>query len=373
MTKGGTMLFTVLAVGDGACSIARRWPGSRVMVVDCGTTGNAGVSPAKILADELSWDSMLIDTVVVTHFDSDHWRGLRDLPKHWRHAPIREVEFRYPAFLPGAAGQVQLASLLLQVSRLSGPIFGALDLFGAWEQAGVLVRRRPVRRGSRFTGGGSAWAVHWPPADDSQFGVGIQREMRAVGQMVRELAEKVDVFRRALGSVQAIWFNEANHQTDSARSLTDVTGKQLSDALHAELGDEGLKAFTKRVNQFNNVLSMVHSGGAIANFGDCEKAGLDTLFKIETATPTLQAAYPIILAPHHGTVTPKAKVRTSFPRASCALVSQNGQTRYKAGRKTDQQEFKDAVTAGIGIQFDTYCPTGRSSWFYSHLRFRVTT
>ncbi|MFF7291637.1 MBL fold metallo-hydrolase [Microbacterium sp. NPDC008134] len=362
------MIFTVVAVGDGACSVVRGWPDSQVMLVDCGTAGNAGVSASGTLAMELRWHTALIDTVVITHFDADHWRGLRDLPQHWVYPPGREVELRYPALLPGDAGLTQRAYVALQASRLSGPIFGALDLVGAWQREGVAVRRRPSIRGDRFWGGGSLWSVHWPPTDDHRFDDRTQRRLRRLGTEIRTLAQQVDEFGVALDAVQAAWFGGDDNSVD-VDQLNRVTAAELSDALKGALGDEGFEGFAKRLGAFTNELSLVHSNELVANFGDCEKSGLKALFKMEADDQTLRASYPIILAPHHGTTKVSKAVRDRFPRASHGLVSQNGEKRYLDGQRDNQKAFKDAVTSGGGQELNTYNPSLAPSPHGPHVRF----
>lgn len=364
------MLFTVVAVGDGACSVVHDWPRSDIMIADCGTAGNAGVSASEALATELDWYSVFISTVVVTHFDADHWRGLRDLPKYWVHRPIGEVKFRYPALLPGDAGHIQKAHLAFQAARLSGPIFGALDFIGEWERDGVAVRREPSSRGDSFTGGGTVWKIHWPPLGDQYFDKGAQLRMRRLGSEVRRLAEKVPQFAIALDAVQHTWFNDNDGPLRNDPALQEVTGEQLFEAIRDELGNEKADAFTKSLRKFTNELSMVHSSELIANFGDCEKGGLKALFRTERTNATLAASYPIILAPHHGTATTDRTVQDQFPRALFALVSQNGKTRYQQGLKVAQTRLKDAVTDGVGRKINTYEPalstagSGRSVRFW---------
>lgn len=359
------MIFTVVAVGDGACSVVRGWPVSRVMLVDCGTTGNAGVRAPETLARELGWHAALIDTVVVTHFDTDHWRGLRDIPKFWEHPPVGEVELRYPALLPGDAGLVQRSYLAVQAATLSGPIFGALDLVGAWRRAGVEMRRRPSVRGATFRGGGSTWTVHWPPVDDRFFASGAQTAMRKLATQIRELVDRVPEFSSALDEVQAAWFSDDGVEGDFGDL---VTGEALSDALRTALGDQ-FTPFARDLSKFTNELSLVHSNDRVANFGDCEDAGLEALLDMEKVHPTLRDSYPVILAPHHGTVTPKQVDDDRFPQATHALVSQNGERRWLAGRQPEQAKFKDTVTRGRAQKLDTYDPDLAPSPLGPHLRF----
>ncbi|MCJ1705812.1 MBL fold metallo-hydrolase [Rathayibacter sp. VKM Ac-2926] len=343
------------------------------MLVDCGTVGNGGVSASKTLAIELDWHSILVNTVVVTHFDLDHWRGLRDLPQHWRHPPVGEVEFRYPALLPGDAGLIQKAHFAFQAIRLSGPIFGALDVIGTWERAGVVIRRRPSYRGDWFFGGGTHWDVHWPPASDKYFDDGMRRRMRALGSETRRLAEEVPRFGEALDAVQSIWFDRENSTDRKDHPLNDITGGELFSNLQEALGEKKFTAFASRISKFTNELSMVHSSEDVVNFGDCEKGGLKALMEMEQVDPSLAKFYSVILAPHHGTAKVERVVQDRFPRSLLGLVSQNGRTRYLKGLQEEQKQFKDAVTNGVGVKIDTYNPAVPASLLGPHVRFWLPT
>lgn len=75
--------LTVLPVGNGACSVLQHshspWessasPGSAVSIVDCGGASGTGRSPAEQLDAVLSRsDGEPLDSLVLTHWDADHW------------------------------------------------------------------------------------------------------------------------------------------------------------------------------------------------------------------------------------------------------------------------------------------------------------
>lgn len=70
----------VLNVGDGACS--RVHAGPSLAVLDCGSWGStSGRAPANVLASALGARLADLDTLIVSHFDADHWKGLHHLAK----------------------------------------------------------------------------------------------------------------------------------------------------------------------------------------------------------------------------------------------------------------------------------------------------
>jgi hypothetical protein len=362
------MELIVVSVGDGACSTVQSAPNGAVMIVDCGTTGNGGIPAAETLRTVLGRDARNIRTVVVTHFDSDHWSGLRDLARRWDvDVPTGPVEFRYPRFLPDAAGLVQKAHLVTQAIRIGGPVSAALDLTGAWERSGVKVVRRPSSRGMGFFGGGQAWAVHWPPADVAALHGRTRSAIDRLADRVAKIASDVPEFDEALGIVERVWSGDGVGDPQS-----ELTAEELEAALQDALPAKELSAVARRLAYFTNVLSIVHSNTKVANFGDCEGAGLAALLRLEDQNPKRRTSYPVVLAPHHGTSIPRPQVQALFPKACCALVSQNGKIRYQAGIGTGQQAFKRKICSASASQMDTYNPALQPSLLGPHLMFSFT-
>ncbi len=69
--------MTAVAVGDGACSIVSN--GTCTGVVDCGWYMGSPVAAAARLAAALRGRAPLLDALVVSHFDTDHWEGFTGL------------------------------------------------------------------------------------------------------------------------------------------------------------------------------------------------------------------------------------------------------------------------------------------------------
>ena len=73
----------VLAVGHGLAVVVRT-PGGRTILYDCGKQGDAQVG-RRIIAPALwAGGSRAIDTVILSHADSDHYNGLTDLAERFR-------------------------------------------------------------------------------------------------------------------------------------------------------------------------------------------------------------------------------------------------------------------------------------------------
>ena len=73
--------ITVLDVGDGACSVLRDEDPVATAVIDCGSNNKGMRTAAAALAATLGAPGLAsLDGLVVTHYDHDHWLGLRLLP-----------------------------------------------------------------------------------------------------------------------------------------------------------------------------------------------------------------------------------------------------------------------------------------------------
>lgn len=106
---------TVVDVGDGACTVLRcacvgescYCPTS---VVDCGTWRGRPAQATDRLINVLGTDGMTrLNTLIVTHFDADHWEGLRLLPDNLR-LPKRPILHLFNPRLPDTAPRVAEAA-----------------------------------------------------------------------------------------------------------------------------------------------------------------------------------------------------------------------------------------------------------------------
>lgn len=354
----------VLDVGDGACSVLID---ASVMVVDCGSgRGGRAEHSAGVLGAALDEGSALIDTVVITHFDADHWKGLWALPEKWSQRPA-EVTIYYPYLLPSDPGLVQASFLVTEAATAQTPVTAALDIINTWTAAGVRVHPRALARGDRFRGAGKEWTVHWPPRNVRPFTPKTQAVIEALAEEIRRVASENDVFADAIRRVQSAWFEQGDGNDGEERLGPDVAdNRDMSDtmtesaaptagdvitSLQKQLGTRGWTDLRGRIRKYNNALSLVHTTDSMANFGDCEGAGLTALLSMQgLANPTFSIAYPVILAPHHGTQIPSLKVRRLFPFASVALVCQNGRTHYTTGLDDEIRRFRKRTTSPFAAQ-----------------------
>jgi hypothetical protein len=159
--------ITVLNVGDGACSVVRERFGeddsrNRTAIIDCG--GNSAGEGALTLACNLSHtDWRALSELVVTHFDADHWIGLRRLAQNA--PPGSGVWPELPIYFPAVPFQVngRLVASVVALITATGP-FGvqAMDLQAAWSSLGP-IKLVPLAKGDLFQLAGRFHEVVWPP------------------------------------------------------------------------------------------------------------------------------------------------------------------------------------------------------------------
>lgn len=318
----------VLNVGDGACAVFTEPWDKAHLIVDCGaTSGGRGAASATVLSDALGRSSSVIKEVLITHFDADHWAGILSLPEAWTSTPMGTVTIRYPHLLPRKqGGTTQAAHLLFQSALVGASITPITDIISAWRAKNVTVVPRPVKRGDKFRAGGLDWDVHWPPVDTTAFSKATRDGFRALENRIEELASSDDRFKRAVRAVYDDWFaaervNEIGEPGDTTNNKDNAAADAIRSLNLAETEIERIRA---RLSAYANMLSVVHSTENFINFGDCEKAGLNALLRLQKTEADLRSSYEIILAPHHGTQIPGTRTRSHFPRARRYLVSQNG-------------------------------------------------
>ncbi|MBT2474042.1 MBL fold metallo-hydrolase, partial [Microbacterium sp. ISL-103] len=319
-----SIFLRVLNVGDGACSIYTRPWQNEHFIVDCGATSSGrGIASATILSEALGHSSRVIETVLITHFDADHWAGIMAYPEVWAVAPQRSVSMHYPHLLPRAEGRVQAAHLLFQAALAGMSITPITGIVNAWIAGGARVFPRAVKRGDDIQAVGKQWDVHWPPVDSSVFRPKTRATMKQIEDTVDELSAESDVFRRGLESVYTDWASvEQRAEIADGEPLngeSDVSAASVIASLN--LDDERLTRIAAALPAYANLLSVVHSTDTIINFGDCEKAGLNALLRLQASpTPDLKSAYELVIAPHHGTPIPGVRTREVFPRALLAFL-----------------------------------------------------
>ena len=352
----------IVNVGNGACSILS--DSRSTMVVDCGSSSRGRPEySSRQLRNAMGARVTQIDTVVITHFDADHWKGIYDYPSRFSGTQKpSHVTLHYPYLLPQDAGLIQLAFMVMDWRTTRMPITAASDILDVWRLAGVAVDPQPLVRGRVFHTAGKDWTVHWPPSSLESFADQTQASFRSLARLIRALAGVHRGFRHALNIIQDGWLRvlqESERERDNDRPANDPDDYDADDVRRARnVMDKpgGWDAFAARLHSFNNMLSVVHTTDTFANFGDCDGAGMTALLNQRGGSgPQLADDYPVILAPHHGTHSPRPTVISAFPSAVDALVSQNGPRHYKRGRKGEAKAFKDGVVKKHGARLvDTY-------------------
>lgn len=333
------MKAQIVNVGNGACSV---YTGEEsLMVTDCGEGPRGkGKSSARKLDQVVRGDSGRIETIVVTHFDADHWKGLQAYPallkaKKKSGTLPRHVDFRIPRF-PRGTSRLAAAQLVLEaaLATSTGSLGASLDLFGAWRRAGVRVTVHPTARQETFAGANETWTCHWPPRDITVLPPQSQTAIGRLSDELDEVARQVPEFDEALRIAYGIGWVSNNAQPEANDFNSTLTGGQLLIAIYTFQPTLDIRAIIGRLRRYNNAFSLVHDfvdekgKGLLVNFGDCEKMGLDSLLKLQNDPQELHFStpYEYLLAPHHGTQEPKACWWPSFPRVGTSVVAQNGST-----------------------------------------------
>lgn len=364
----------VLNVGDGACSVMRcsGWPqcSHRMAVIDCGNWRASSAGPAQLLLDFLGDELPEIDTLIVTHFDEDHWGGLRELASLVQgsvppHLP-EFIRICYPG-LPKAAHNVPAATLAFITTARGGAV-NARELVRAWESV-CRTDPVPVVEGDRLLLCGREYEVLWPPrrlpsrlegrigallSELDRFAEALaaknysqlrdnlikayDRGARGFPQGPADRGWEPDepgppplVARRAMGRTQDL--DEASPppmrpsvtKPRSTHSLDDVDLRWFPEPDRATA-----KELSRRLRRINNELSLVfHDAqhGDLIAFGDLEGAAL----KHVAGTEGLLPRYRTMLAPHHGS----HRVPDGFP-AAARCVAQAGR---RHALKWDRHKF----------------------------------
>jgi hypothetical protein len=338
---------TVVDVGDGACTVLRcpcMGP-CDVAIVDCGVYRGSAQDATNRLRSVLGPDELgRLQTLVVTHFDADHWEGLRLL-----------AEQVPPGILPGRVDIVYprtpergLDPGVLELALLAthtGTGVRALDLVNVWAKV-TNVRRRPVCEGDQFVAGGREWQALWPPRHlTTELRVRLRRAVDGMDELAEDLAKAGHPsLKNNLEAAREVGFsgrNEGDHPPDWDRVEQsdrepwhdapepdeplvggDAGPEDDAAGVHGHFPDLGLipeefhgrfRAAGKLVAAANNDLSLVFhddEGRRLIVFGDIQGNALKSV--VAKAGPS----YSIVLPPHHGTV----RVPRKFPEASACLA-----------------------------------------------------
>lgn len=363
------MLIEVINVGDGACTAVSVAHESRALtLVDCGSHPRSNVVTPPDAAAALHLGGRLADltTIVVTHFDIDHWGGFLGLAKEYQSrqpSKTRPLRLLYPGLPTGWATadnnlESQLrAALMTFRSFISGrdtePV-NLITLKRTWQEA-ASVTHTPLYRGDRFIANGASWVVHWPPRRvDTARGKIYETWLDALKSLADRMAADPEgpnpTLSEQLDEAYAQW---REFQRDDLEQVgpEETEHEHLSPAVMDDVNDELDDDLPKRVDQrpqrewtfdhipakyreevqklsdgmrgIDNYLSLVVSSeNAFISFGDIEKSALGELLKRGLVEPAHIHGgwYGLMLAPHHGSHPNYAR---RLPEAGFC-VSQNG-------------------------------------------------
>jgi hypothetical protein len=337
----------ILPVGNGACSVIRESRltdthcfGDAISIIDCGRGSRGGRKAASFLQAELSpgdWNSL--QSLVVTHWDADHWNGLRYIADSWPRpatAKKQKLLFYSPAIpfdLPPrlSAG----VSALISATSVSG--IEAIDFAGAWGDHFDLIRS-PVAQGDTIELAGRSHRVEWPPRtlggtaaekarsvlaqietiaranprfgklledaysrlDESPFGISDPRAHDELAGL-HELIEDASVNRAEDSRMPSRADQEDDGDADDL-SVEDTTDGKPSirqdEAWEPVLDRQDHRVLIRDARKLQNELSLVFHDSELRSlivYGDApEKV-------IEALAPSLHTSYGVQLAPHHGT------------------------------------------------------------------------
>lgn len=351
------MNIDVVNVGDGACAIYRAE--NETMIVDCGSkTDLDGVRSSALLEAALGTKGIAPTTIVVSHFDLDHWMGLKAFATRQKlAAATMPVALYYPRF-PKEARDAQKLYAAYVALQTANPVSNASSLKDAWDSYAPKVNAESLYQGLHFNALGRRWNVLWPPPSlplsvSKVFARAIEKG-RALAQEYPALGRE---FERAFGHEWEIldegdddvWdlhsFGEkmdVEMDLDLDSNSPDEQGDE-EDAFDFEGADPVLKKRLKEnradLQSLNNAMSLVIADehGMVLTMGDVEKWGLGRLLN----SGELAAGYSVIFAPHHGTQSPPVRA-PKFPKAELVVV-QNGEDHHDRFRA----DFIDSVAPHV--------------------------
>lgn len=379
------MWVDVVNVGDGACTVLRN--GQESMVMDCGSWRERdGKLPGKLLRAALGAVASLPETIIVTHFDQDHWKGLEAFVSDSQQEPRKRIDLIYPRF-PDLAKPVKAAHLAYQFLALATPEQSAFDLFTALESKASPVRNAGFA-GQKFSAVGTVWEILWPP---SELPSSVSKVFADAATDTEWLASQYPPLRKALDwAYKSSWMlsdedagpafertEEAVDEEDSPSGLEldelpkdeladwfDERTEVAADETHNPLNDSIIDPETfmnddfvdapsgirgklisnrRKVQQLNNELSLVvrEENMQFLSLGDLQKWGLNELLRRGWLKRGLgeDSGYEVVLAPHHGTQAPGSTFIGTFPK-SWLMVAQNGPEHLKRLKRHDYLSAK---------------------------------
>jgi beta-lactamase superfamily II metal-dependent hydrolase len=349
---GCVVTVEVVQVGDGACTILGEATAG-IAILDCGTRGAPASKATEALLRSLDGREEQIQALIVSHYDLDHWGGLRVLADYV--APLTTpLQIYYPNVF--ASGTLLRSAILALISLDQRTGVKALDLANAWRSTGRDVQLRPLCAGQTFDAGGRNWRVVWPPSAHAPAELRSTRDaFHELLALAQELADAGH--SRLLTNILDAYALEAE-STDSRATDPSTDDGELpavrrmpeeesnSDASNPPSDQDGLPArqnerwgfgdvplrfrlrlrqLATRVQRLSNAMSLVieASDGTVVAFGDCEGPALGR------ATAALSRGhYSVMLAPHHGTHS-----RFNNLPAARICISQQGEMNVRLGSR----------------------------------------
>ncbi|MFB2583334.1 MBL fold metallo-hydrolase [Herbiconiux liukaitaii] len=347
------MRIETINVGDGACAVASDTDKTTdLTMIDCGRWRRGDRDAASRAANYLGERLGEVTTLVVTHFDRDHWGGLLELAAtHETRRPNNSppVEIRIPGMPDTFAADLRAGMLALISSRDGTPV-NAIELLDAWQATNIGVRQTVQYAGDEFEANGLEWKVLWPPHQiPPEMGSRIITWLKDLNQLAHEMesaghGKLLDDLRRAYAEVErfdtAVDRKEPCPDAPTWSSLPETRIAEHTADDHPRLDTvepvpadtefvsapaafkKDLAKLAARMGALDNALSLVIAtkAGDFINFGDIEGDALEALL----LSGKVESEYPVMFAPHHGTheapyLLPKSGV----------CISQNGTDHHK--------------------------------------------
>ncbi|GAA2131772.1 MBL fold metallo-hydrolase [Nocardioides bigeumensis] len=218
----------VVDVGDGACAILRPWPDHGLgpaTVIDCGVWRARAKTAADTLLGALDGDLSEVESFVVSHFDWDHWGGLRNL----EHFPTAlNTLYSATLFYPSMPWRVP-AALYALMGPQTGTGSAALDLSNSMHpllRRGETLTLQPLHTGKgTIRLAGERFDVLWPPQFIDRV---FSRRLDGAVKAVEDLAE----------DLEAAGYPTLKRNLDDARSgaATLADGVEADDGAPPDLG-----------------------------------------------------------------------------------------------------------------------------------------
>ncbi|HUY25260.1 MAG TPA: hypothetical protein VMV09_08160 [Candidatus Saccharimonadales bacterium] len=294
-----------------------------------------------------------VNTIIVSHFDTDHYRGLMMLAEGMKARNIQFEQLTLIAPRPPTVPEDPWGYSTRYLA-LVGAVTGLphLDLAKALAEVTAPGRflYQSTGRGEWFTAARQQFLVHWPP---SRLPADVAGKVRRAMEKYDELTEKMEQrgdptlkdnlekarggWWLALGVTDAVQGSQDLTEFRKRRSLPDHDGRPLEVRELGEEADDGMEmpkikglevpedliedwktawdAFRRANNDMSLVCEEPRASSMVA-FGDASAPVLSWLMKRRE----LRRWYGVMLAPHHGS----QKLPPNFYLRSDICISQNG-------------------------------------------------